>query len=281
MAKIQFDIKFRPQIESSDYKVETQNGCIARIICWDRKDNNYPIVALFEEEISGKECLLSYTQNGQHVKGTSNVSDLFIVTPEPEMSEWELAIAKYRPPTDSKETIQRIAAELLSLAREQLQPEIDAEIEKAYKNADEVQYKKGRKDLLQEIFKDSSTEELEKELKIFHDIFKNKDCSAAAIRNWSQLFRSVAQKEYFVKTNLTASETIKESLRTEYEKGRADALKDLPRWRKIRENGRNYSDSPQFVINGRYLEMNDTLNDVYEIALSDLEKLQRRTKNEI
>ncbi len=78
-------------------------------------------------------------------------SDLFLVTPEPEMSEWELAIAKYRPPTDSKETIQRIAAELLALARKQLQPEIDAEIEKAFQTADEVQYEKGRADVLKEL----------------------------------------------------------------------------------------------------------------------------------
>lgn len=140
MAKIPFSIEHREKIESGEYKVETRDGRTARIICWDRKDNNYPIIALSEY---GKECLLSYTQNGQHVIGKSNVSDLFLVTPEPELSEWELAIAKYRPPTDSKETIQRIAAELLSLARKQLQPEIDAEIEKAYKNSDSIVYENG------------------------------------------------------------------------------------------------------------------------------------------
>lgn len=210
MSKIPFDIKFRPQIESGDYKVETQNGCIARIICWDRKDNNYPIVALFEEGKSGKECLLSYTQNGQHVKGTSNVSDLFIVTPEPELTEFEKAFDNLAESYHSDKNpddvacCKEYAAELFSLARKQLQPEIDAEIEKAYKTADEVQYRKGRE----------------------------------------------------------------------------EALKDLPRWKKIRENGRNYSDSPQFVINGRYLEMNDTLNDVYEIALSDLAKLPKEDSHE-
>jgi len=46
------------------------------------------------------------------------------------------------------------AAGLLTLAREQLQPEIDAEIEKAYKTADEVQYRKGFKDGKVEVLKD-------------------------------------------------------------------------------------------------------------------------------
>ena len=53
---------------------------------------------------------------------------------------------------------------------------------------------------------------------------------------------------------------------------RAKALKDLPRWRKI-GRGSNYSSNTEFIINGRYLEMTDTLNDVYEVALSELEKL--------
>lgn len=149
MSKIPFDIKFRHKIESGEYKVETRDGRAARVICWDRKYNNYPIIALFEEY--GEECLISYTKNGQLLIGKSNVSDLVIVTPEPEMSEWELAIAKYRPPTDSKETIQRIAAELLDIARKQLQPEIDAMLEDAYNTADEVQYKKGLEEALKNL----------------------------------------------------------------------------------------------------------------------------------
>lgn len=56
--------------------------------------------------------------------------------------------------------------------------------------------------------------------------------------------------------------------------GRAKALKDLPRWRKI-GRGSNYSLDTKFIINGRYLEMTDTLNDVFEVALSELEKLPK------
>lgn len=130
MSKIQFDIKFRPQIESGEYKVETQNGCIARIICWDRKDNNYPIVALFEEGKSGKECLLSYTQNGQHVKGISNGSDLVIITPEPELTEFEkelesfynhhLQVCTYDNQGTVEDSLHDGASKLLAIARKEL-----------------------------------------------------------------------------------------------------------------------------------------------------------------
>ena len=159
MAKIPFSIEHREKIESGEYKVETRDGRTARIICWDRKDNNYPIIALFEEY--GKECLLSYTQNGQHVIGKSNVSDLFLVTPEPELSEFEkklsdvfgyaisMSVSDPKKPTD--EFVREYAPELLALARKQLQPEIDAEIEKAYKTADEVQYRKGREEALKDL----------------------------------------------------------------------------------------------------------------------------------
>ncbi|MBQ6958154.1 MAG: hypothetical protein IJP77_06315 [Bacteroidales bacterium] len=152
MAKIPFDIKFRPQIESGEYKVVDNDNHNIRIICWDKKTEKkygYCIVGLVEFAPKHEESTY-YT-----IDGKARLRDkhpcLFLVTPEPEMSEWELAIAKYRPPTDSKETIQRIASELLSLARKQLQPEINAEIEKAYKTADEVQYRKGREEALKDL----------------------------------------------------------------------------------------------------------------------------------
>ena len=210
MSKIPFDIKFRPQIESCEYKVETRNGCTARIICWDRKDNNYPIVALFEEEKSGKECLLSYTQNGQHVKGISNVSDLVIVTPEPELTEFEKALA-----------------DTIGYAISQSVVEPDYETYKF-------------------------------------------------VKDWSERLFSLGRKEIIKQGNIVIPvDDFNKRLCVAMEHARKEALKDLPRWKKISENGRNYSGSPQIIINGRYLEMTSIFNDVYEIALSDLEKLPK------
>lgn len=124
MAKIPFDIKFKPQIESGKYKVVTEDDEPARIICWDSTINKErPIIAIvFDDQIE------QYKANGRYDNDydTSNY-DLFIVTPEPELSEFEKAVAKYRPQSDTKETIQRIASELLACARKELKPEIKAE----------------------------------------------------------------------------------------------------------------------------------------------------------
>lgn len=143
--RIPFDITKRPQIESGEFKVETRSGKTARVVCWDRGGTQLVVLVGKDEDV------LTYNPNGTTGQQMPLPSDLFIVTPDQELSELELAIAKYRPPTDSKETIQRIAAELLSLARKQLQPEIDAEIEKAYRTADEVQYTKGREEALKDL----------------------------------------------------------------------------------------------------------------------------------
>ena len=52
MAKIPFDIKYRPQIESGEYKVETRDGKPVRIICWDKKiiqtyENLIPLLFIY------------------------------------------------------------------------------------------------------------------------------------------------------------------------------------------------------------------------------------------
>ena len=88
--KIPFDIKYRPQIESGEYKVETRNGLPARIICWDRK-HGYPICALVYEKATGCESYVSTYDNGMaSANGIQETSDdLFLITPESELSEDE------------------------------------------------------------------------------------------------------------------------------------------------------------------------------------------------
>lgn len=157
MSKIPFDIKFRPQIESGEFKVETRDGRTARIICWDSKAKDArfdtrQIIALVTTPTPGLESLIQCGENGILYKDAKDRRDLFLVTPEPELSEWQRFISaclqKYglldcgAADRIAKES----AAELLAIARKQLQPEIDAEIEKAYKTADEVMYRKGKED---------------------------------------------------------------------------------------------------------------------------------------
>lgn len=130
MAKIPFDIKYRPQIESGEYKVETRNGSPARVICWDRKHEEYPLVAL----ISGgkfEDCEI-YTINGKfYCDQEEHRLDLIIVTTEPELSKFEKAVLEvyeglWEGPV-SKEDAKQKAAELLELAREGYVPRVEKE----------------------------------------------------------------------------------------------------------------------------------------------------------
>ena len=94
MAKIPFDIKYRPQIESGEYKVESRDGRPVRIICWDKKDypdireSHTPIIYLLLSKC-GCEHVMCCDFNGMYPDGLKRDCDLFIITPEPEMKESE------------------------------------------------------------------------------------------------------------------------------------------------------------------------------------------------
>lgn len=84
--KIPFDIKFRPQIESGEYKVETRDGRLVRIICWDRvakenTDDDLNICVLVPEH--NGEAVYYYHQSGKKWVSDKRF-DLFIITPESE-----------------------------------------------------------------------------------------------------------------------------------------------------------------------------------------------------
>lgn len=161
MSKIPFGIKFRPQIESGEYKVVTGDDRQVRIISWDKKvfGGRYEIVALVPTTQGDTEAVQLYCPDGTLISSNWNEKfKLFIVTPEPELTPLEDLLSTYlkndfeyfsTKKWDEKKwnEVMRIqAAELLSLARKQLQPEIDAEIEKAFQTADEVMYRKGKED---------------------------------------------------------------------------------------------------------------------------------------
>ena len=153
-----FDIKYRPQIESCEYKVETEDGNPVVVMDWDWNHYGKHSIAV-KVTCEEKNLGYLYSDNGDPV--TLFAPDLFIVTPEPELSEFEkklsdvfgyaisMSVSDPKKPTD--EFVREYAPELLALARKQLQPEIDAEIEKAYKTADEVQYRKGREEALKDL----------------------------------------------------------------------------------------------------------------------------------
>lgn len=63
-------------LKNPSKKVITRDGKSVRIRCTDRKDADYPIVALIDSK--GKEEILSYTKNGYfYYDGRKDVNDLF------------------------------------------------------------------------------------------------------------------------------------------------------------------------------------------------------------
>ena len=57
-------------------KVVTRDGRRARIICTDRRNLNYPIIALIETR-SGEEMAYSHTKDGKHCTDCTDIFDLF------------------------------------------------------------------------------------------------------------------------------------------------------------------------------------------------------------
>ena len=137
----QFDIKYRPQIESGEYKVETRDGRPARVICWDRK-GSLPLVVLVPTK-NGDEYSYDYTSDGSYHLGTRKSElDLFIITPEQELSEFEkelesfynhhLRVCTYDNQGTVEDSLHYWAYKLLSLARKELEPAIKAEALKEF-----------------------------------------------------------------------------------------------------------------------------------------------------
>lgn len=119
MARIPFDIKYRPQIESGEYTVENRDGVHATILEWDifihgmahmmliRYDDKYEFVhSNGRINRTGQDCNL----------------DLFIVTPEEELTEFEKAIKDMIKPYAAwpDDIFKEESAKLLFLARKQL-----------------------------------------------------------------------------------------------------------------------------------------------------------------
>lgn len=159
MKKIPYDIKYRPEIESGKYKAVTSNDESVKILTFER-NHRLPILALINR---GYDEIVEYDINGF----TQFAGDtLYLITdePEPQLSEFEKELVKIMKEEGSPigadtskytegdiEAMHSYSERLLKLARKQLQPEIDAEINLAYKNSDEVQYRSGREDALKDL----------------------------------------------------------------------------------------------------------------------------------
>ena len=71
----QFDLQ--EYLKNPTRPIVTRDGRAARVICTDRKDEQYPIMALIEIRGGLKEFGYFYTANGVFLEGTKSARDLF------------------------------------------------------------------------------------------------------------------------------------------------------------------------------------------------------------
>lgn len=91
MAKIAFDIKYRPEIEAGKYKVKVEEH-EARIVCWDYNGDNLIVCVKFD----GGEQGLIYDTAGRHMsKLPEREPDLELYTDEPELTEFQQRLVKF------------------------------------------------------------------------------------------------------------------------------------------------------------------------------------------
>lgn len=150
-------------LKDKSQRVETRDGRIVHNI-WPVK--NETTMKEYRTEvcalIDGEEDALVFFAGGKYLPvNAESPFDLFIVTPEEELSEFESSLRQVlsealsgEMPTGSSgsmswaviindDEIKKLAPRILSIAKKELQPEIDAEIEKAYKTQDNVVFRKG------------------------------------------------------------------------------------------------------------------------------------------
>lgn len=145
--ELPFDIKYRPQIEAGIYQVVTDGSRNkVTIIKWDAPNKEYPIVGMFENGI-----VSNYSLEGKDI--SPSFSGLIIQADKSEFENLLKEALDSANATDiySSEMYKTWAPKLLEAARKDMQPEIDAEIDKAYKNSDEVQFKAGVRSAMEKL----------------------------------------------------------------------------------------------------------------------------------
>ena len=203
-----FDIKYRPQIESGEYKVETEDGNPVVVMDWDWNHYGKHSIAV-KVTCEEKNLGYLYSDNGDPV--TLFAPDLFIVTPEPELSEFEkklsdvfgyaisMSVSDPQKPTD--EFVREYAPELLAIARKELYTTIKRELE------------------------------------------ENPN-------GWVQRVEDAHNS----------------GLKAGYKNGRAEALRDLPRWIPNKFDKHNFETCKAYLDTPRYLCYQDKMIDVSELV---------------
>lgn len=285
MAKIPFTLE--KWLKDKSQRVETRDGRIVHNI-WRVKEPTYTnnrkaeVCAL----IDGEEDALVFFEGGRYLpttRDTDSPFDLFIVTPELELTEFEEHLKRLLDFSVTLgfpyeiDCIKSEAAELLDLSRKEF-------VEQGY-----VIEKKLFHDTVEKI-DDKHKAEMSVEYSLHCKI---ENGTRHAIMNWNE-FQKVAQhfidcgKEEALeelKKNLVdkdiyrVPEWLRKVLATAKEIGREEALKDLPRWKKAKEYIPLGLDDFCFILDGdgKMSPYWDTKIEKgqYFITESDIEKLPK------
>ena len=154
-------------------KIRTRDGKDVEIIYTNSPVPHHPIVGFIDKSI------YTWTIDGKLIYGKEeqDKNDLFFTDEEEELTEFEEEILNLlncaTPEGHSAPTIEKTkeySQKLLDLARKELQPEFDKEMDKMLAETDKVVYQKGREDALKSLDKrEMVSEDLEEACDNYYD----------------------------------------------------------------------------------------------------------------
>lgn len=290
--RIPFDISKRPQIESGEYKViyveyPSTNQYPVEILKWDSNSDAGCIIGCVRRK--GKDRIYAFQENGVHT--VSDEDDrLFLVTPEPEMSEFEKRLQEVlfehaTTNSSAEEKAHQYSFELLVLAKQQLLQSGELLTQEHHEKLMETQY----------------NETLDGVKKNWHDYF-----TPQAVTDIYNAGRNdvLNEKRKIIVANLTEDKItgiqhdiieflsnmmdarwidIVKTADAYAERIRAEALKDLPRWRNVEADKRYVGCVTRYMdVNGDWnycMSSGKLSDDCQYISIAALEKLPQEEKD--
>lgn len=136
MKRIPFNIMYRPQIESGEYKVVTREDCPVEIKIWDLK-GEFPVVGVYHDEKNSRDTAVQVTAEGKCSKtpGEEYCDDFFVIPVNTELTEFEKTIqalfeeAEDRINPIDNDFIKEVSGVILSKARMIFEKEIEKAFE--------------------------------------------------------------------------------------------------------------------------------------------------------
>lgn len=123
MKKIPFNIKYRVQIESGEYRVVTREDRPVEIKIWDLK-GDFPVVGVYFDEKNNRDTAVQVTAEGRcSIKPNDDYcDDFFIITSKSDLTEFESAVQEifYKGRKDNIDLLKITSNTLLMVARKQM-----------------------------------------------------------------------------------------------------------------------------------------------------------------